>query len=223
MALETLILLATLGLGLALYAQRDLDRRGWPAWLGLDELNLDGVATMRASLRQRANLVTVALQGVEQERRAGDHEEAVALHDLSTTILQTFVQDVSGRLQQWADSARALSALYPLAPLSVLRARLARLRLLAAAWHVLHWILVSSGERFRLRVAMLTRSLRTLARYWRSARPPRRASGEWRAPSIVAHDTQILAEAAADTYDALARSRLSHRAQAREQWVAPER
>ena len=222
MALETLILLATLGLGIALYAQRALDRRGWPAWLTLDELTLDGVASMRASLRQRANLVTVAVQGVEQERRAGDYDEAVALHGLSATVLQRFVQDVTSRLHQWADSARALSALYPLPPLGVLRARLARLRLLAAAWHVMHWILVSSGERFRLRAAMLARSLRALARHWRSAHPPRRTSGEWRAPSIVAHDVQALAEAAADTYDALARSRLSRRAQAREQWATPE-
>lgn len=222
MALETMIVVLALGLGVALHAQRVLDRRAWPAWLALDTLSLDSVTAQRASLRERAQLVTVTLDGVEQERRTGRHEEAVALHGLSVTTLDRFARDLIARLREWSDSARVLAALYPLAPLRVTDVRVNRLRLLTGAWRVLHKIAITSRERYLLRVAVLVRLLGLLSRCWGGARVPRRAAS-WDMPEVVASDVRSLAEAAGDTYHALAQSRLAHHAARRPEWALPER
>lgn len=218
MALETMIVVLTLGLGLALYAQRQLDRRAWPAWLALDALSLESVAAQRASLLQRAQLVTVTLDGVDQERRAGHQNEAVVLHGLSVTTLERFARDVTARLREWSDAAHALAALYPLSPLRVTDFHVNRLRLLAAIWRVLHGIAITSRERFLLRTAVLVRSLQLLSGFWLKARvPPRNA--RWKVPAVVANDVQALARAAGDTYHALAHSRLAQHAAQRAQWA----
>lgn len=214
MALEVMVLVLTLGLCAALAAQRWLDRRSWPVWSGLDALTLRSVLAMRDSLRGRARLVAVTLEGVEQERRAGERREASDLLRLSVQTLERFVCDVSRRLGEWAEAARALAAVCPLPPLGVGAVHLARLRALTAFWHVLHVVAVTSRERFLLRVAVLRRGLAALLRFWRAARLPRDRRPEWRAPAIVSHDVRALADAAGDTYEALVMSRLSEPATA---------
>jgi hypothetical protein len=95
----------------------------------------------------------------------GSLDEAKHLLDVGFRVIEQFSPSMLRLLSAMATFSRMVSAMAPVTPLRPAGFRLAQLASLAYLNQVLHQFLVSSGERFRLRVYVLGRGFGLATRY----------------------------------------------------------
>lgn len=98
-------------------------------------------------------------------RELGSLDEAKHLLDVGFRVIEQFSPSMLRLLSAMATFSRMVSAMAPVTPLRPAGFRLAQLASLAYLNQVLHQFLVSSGERFRLRVYVLGRGFGLATRY----------------------------------------------------------
>jgi hypothetical protein len=98
-------------------------------------------------------------------RELGSLEEAKHLLDVGFRVIEQFSPSMLRLLSAMATFSRMVSAMAPVTPLRPAGFRLAQLASLAYLNQFLHQFLVSSGERFRLRVYVLGRGFGLATRY----------------------------------------------------------
>lgn len=130
-------------------------------------LSAEGHAELRAEERavaRQMDTVDGTYELAASRRRAGDLAEACRLLDVGCRSIEAFVPGRVARLREMIRLSRAVSAMLPARPLRPSAFQLRRLATLAALGRIAHELLVTTGARFRLRVRILARGFRLVAR-----------------------------------------------------------
>ena len=114
--------------------------------------------TVEARTQTDMALAEIAFDEAFSVRQLGSIDEAARLLDVGYRVIEKFAPDMLRLLAAMATFSRMVSAMAPVAPLRPADFRLAQLASLAQLGRLLHHFLVSTGERFRLRVYILGRS-----------------------------------------------------------------
>lgn len=125
-----------------------------------------------AGVRDELELAGLTHERATEARDQGDPAAAYRLVDAGCELIAAFAPKMVHALAAWMALSRMAAAVAPVQPLRPRDFRLAQLVQLAYLSRFLHHLLVSTGERFRLRVYMLQRGFRTvgaLALRWRHA------------------------------------------------------
>ena len=152
---------------------------------------------MEASVRTDLELADITCAQAEEARAAGRLDDALRLLDEGCTLIEEFSPRMVHALGAMAVLSRMAAAIAPVRPLRPEGFKLAQLAQLAHVSRFFHHLLVSTAERFRLRVFLLQRGFRTvalLAVRWRRPAP------EWNSVSAVRHDTGTLTDEALLTF-----------------------
>jgi hypothetical protein len=141
-------------------------------------------------------------------RELGSLEEAKELLDVGFTVIEKFAPGMLQMLSAMGTFSRMVSAMTPLRPLNPQKFRLAQLVSLAYLHQVVHQFLVSTSERFRLRLYVLGRGFGLATRFL-LASTRRITSGapgqdrEWEQVQAIREDFQTLTDESLETLRAL--------------------
>jgi hypothetical protein len=132
-------------------------------------------------------------------RELGSVEEAKHLLDVGFRVIEQFSPNMLRLLSSMATFSRMVSAMAPMVPLKPQSFRLAQLASLAYLNQLLHQFLVSTGERFRLRIYVLGRGFGLATRYLmqstqRIVENQPESEREWEQIEALRHDFQALTD-----------------------------
>jgi hypothetical protein len=132
-------------------------------------------------------------------RELGSMEEAAQLLDVGYRVIEQFAPSMLKLLAAMATFSRMVAAMAPVKPLRPRDFRIAQLASLAYLNQVLHQFLVSTSERFRLRVYILGRSFGLATRFLlqsteRIVRRQPEADKEWEQIQEIRKDFQTLTD-----------------------------
>ncbi len=153
-------------------------------------------------------LADVAWDGAFSVRQLGSMDEALRLLEVGYKVIERFSPNMLRLLASMAVFSRMVAAMAPVAPLRPRDFRLAQLASLAQLNRVLHHFLVSSAERFRLRLYILGQSfgLATRALLRSTARllgGQSHAEREWEQVAAIRHDFGTLTDESLQSLRAL--------------------
>jgi hypothetical protein len=137
-------------------------------------------------------LADLTCERAAEARDQGDLAAAYRLVDSGCELIAAFAPKMVHALAAWMVLSRMAAAVAPVQPLRPRDFRLAQLVQLAYLSRFLHHLLVSTAERFRLRVYVLQRGFRTvgaLALRWRGA-----PVTPWDDLAAARHDVGTLSE-----------------------------
>ena len=126
--------------------------------------------SLKDQVQAELELADLTYQQATQARERGDIEQAMRLMDSGCELIEAFAPRMVRALAAMSVLSRMASAIAPVRPLRPADFRLSQLVHLAYVSKFLHHLLVSTAERFRLRVYLLQRGFRTiggLAFRWR--------------------------------------------------------
>lgn len=132
-------------------------------------------------------------------RQLGSVDEAIRLLDVGYRIIENFAPSMLKLLAAMATFSRMVSAMAPVRPLRPSQFRLAEIVSLAYLNRLLHQFLVSTAERYRLRVYVLGRCFGIATRYLftstrRIAERQSESEREWEQIQATRHDFQSLTD-----------------------------
>ena len=132
-------------------------------------------------------------------RELGSVDEAIRLLDVGYKAIEHFSPSMLKLLAAMATFSRMVSAMAPVRPLRPANFRLAEIASLAYLNRVLHQFLVSTAERFRLRLYMIGRCFGIATRYLftstrRIALGHGESAREWDQVQAIRHDFQALTD-----------------------------
>ncbi len=149
---------------LALWA-RISDKR-WEDWETLLNSNDHGLyAKMRSQLDGELAMADYAYDKADEHRLVGSVDEAIRLVELGYAMIERAAPDLRRLLNGMTMFSRMVSAMVPVAPLRPRDFKVTQLASLAALNQVLHRFLVTSAERFRLRLYVLGQGLGVVLRF----------------------------------------------------------
>jgi hypothetical protein len=142
-------------------------------------------------------LAEMTYERAAEARDQGDHFAAYRLVDSGCDLIAAFAPKMVHALAAWMVLSRMAAAVAPVRPLRPRDFRLAQLVQLAYLSRFLHHLVVSTAERFRLRVYLLQRGFRTVgALAVRSRGAP---VTPWEDLAAVHHDVNALSEESLET------------------------
>ncbi len=149
-------------------------------------------------------------------RELGSIDEARALIDAGFRIIEQFSPSMLRLLSTMATFSRMVSAMSPIQPLSPQGFRLAQLASLAYLNQVLHRFVVSTAERYRLRVFILGRCFGLATRYLlqstkRIASKDPQSEREWDQILAIREDFQSLTDESLESLKVLLTSLAAER------------
>jgi hypothetical protein len=121
--------------------------------------------TVEGRVQSHMDLADLTYDEAFTVRELGSLDEAKRLLDVGFRVIEQFSPSMLKLLAAMATFSRMVSAMAPVAPLRPAGFRLAQLASLAYLNQFLHQFLVSTGERFRLRVYVLGRGFGLATRY----------------------------------------------------------
>lgn len=184
--------------------RRRVDRHAWPAWTATLHGELAAhYAYLAEVLEGNAELVrsSAALAGTHAQR--GAHAVARQRLGILFGLVESCTAAMIERLDEWLVVCRAAVTLYPVEPLPLKSLKLPALRGISVVHRAAHAVVVTSGERFRLRLRVLDwalHRLRGIARRARGRLMTRVADdlrpSDWRTAQAVTHDFAALSDEA---------------------------
>jgi len=137
-------------------------------------------------------------------RELGSVEEAKKLLDVGYRVIEKFSPDMLHLLAAMANFSRMVSAMAPVSPLRPKDFKLTQIVSLAYLNGVLHQFLVSTSERYRLKLYILGRSFALGTRFLlesteRVVRGEPEADREWDQIQAIRHDFQNLTDESLDS------------------------
>jgi hypothetical protein len=157
---------------------------------------------VQAFVNDQLALVGITHERAKEARAAGDMAQAYRLVDVGCLMIGSYAPRMVDALSAWLALSRMASAIAPARPLRPADFRLAQLAHLAQLGRFAHHLMVSTADRFRLRVHMLQRGLRTvagLALRWRGTAP----LPDWKDVEAVHRDVSALRTEALATFKTL--------------------
>ncbi len=141
-------------------------------------------------------------------RALGSIDEAKQLLDIGFKVIERFAPNMLQLLSTMARFSRMVSAIAPTAPLRPRDFRLAEIVSLAYLNGILHQFLVSTSERFRLRLYIIGRGFALATRFLvrsteRIVKDEPEAEREWRQIDNIRHDFETLTDESLQSLHAL--------------------
>jgi hypothetical protein len=146
----------------------------------------------------RVALLDFTCDHAQEARDAGRTADAMRMLDQGCTLIEEYCPTMLRSLAALSVLSRMVSAMAPAPPLRPSAFRLRQLEGLARLNQLLHHFVVTTGERFRLRLYFLARAFQTLLRVvagaTRRARQAGRAAPEWSELEAARHDVRALSD-----------------------------
>jgi hypothetical protein len=144
-------------------------------------------------------LATIAYDEAFTVRELGSIEESKQLLDVGYKVIEKFSPNMMKLLAAMANFSRMVSAMAPVAPLRPRDFRLSQISSLAYLNGVLHQFLVSTSERFRLKMYILGRSFDLGTRFLlqstqRIVKGEPQSEQEWEQVRAIRDDFQTLTD-----------------------------
>jgi hypothetical protein len=155
--------------------------------------------TIEGRVQGEMQLATLTYDEAFAVHALGSLEEAKQLLDVGYKVIERFAPSMLQLLTTMARFSRMVSAIAPVRPLRPRDFRLGEIVSLVYLNGLLHQFLVSTSERFRLRIYIIGRSFGLATRYLlrsteRIVKNEPEAEREWRQIDTVRHDFQVLTE-----------------------------
>jgi hypothetical protein len=196
---------------------RRRERKVWRDWeLLLTPRGERTFHAMEKRVHAELALADFALGRAAEARQLGSTEEAIQLLDTGCNIIKWFAPSMGKALAGMAVFSRMVSAMAPVAPLRPRDFQLTQLASLAYLNRLIHQFLVTTAERFRLRVYMLRRGFDIAMHFLFQARvriEGREPSVEaaWDAVAALRHDFGTLTEESLESFRVLLTSLAAER------------
>ena len=164
--------------------------------------------SMESQFRTDLELMNATYDEAVAVRELGSMDDAIELLDAGFRIIEHFAPSLLKLLAAMATFSRMVSAMAPVAPLRPHRFQVGGLRGLAYLNQVLHHFLVTTAERFRLRVYILGRAVGLAVRYMvrstqRISEHGRDADREWEQIAALREDFSTLTAESLESLKAL--------------------
>jgi hypothetical protein len=148
-----------------------------------------------------------AYDRAEQQRAGGSVDEAISLLELGYGMIERAAPDLLRLIAGMAVFSRMVSAMVPVAPLRPRDFKVSQLSSLAALNQILHRFLVTSAERFRLRLYVIGQGvgmvLRFLAGTTRRIRETRSTDDrDWKDVAALRGDFRTLTDESLESFRA---------------------
>lgn len=160
--------------------------------------------TIEGRVQSQMSLADLTYEEAFSVRELGSIEEARHLLDVGFRVIEQFSPNMLRLLAAMATFSRMVSAIAPIKPLRPQAFRLTQIASLAYLNQLLHQFLVSTSERFRLRVYVLGRGFGLATRFL--LRSTRRILGgepeadrEWEQIQAIREDFQTLTSESLDS------------------------
>ena len=161
-----LIAMATGGGVLFLALSGRINERRWRDWETLLNANDQALCTrMRSQLDANLAMADYVYEAAEEQRAVGSVDEAIRMLDLGYVMIERAAPDLRRLLAGLAVYSRMVSAMVPVAPLRPRDFKVAQVASLAALNQMLHRVLVSAAERFRLRLYTIRQGVGIIIRF----------------------------------------------------------
>ena len=149
-------------------------------------------------------LADVTYEKAFEIRELGSVDEAIRLLDVGYRVIENFAPSMLKLLAAMATFSRMVSAMAPVRPLRPKEFHVAEIVSLAYLNRLLHQFLVSTAERFRLRVYVLGRCFGIATRYLftstrRIAERQSESEREWEQIQAIRSDFQLLTDESLDS------------------------
>lgn len=133
-----------------------------------------------------------------EAREMGQSGQARRLLELGCQLIEEYCPSWTRSLSAMSVLARMVTAIGPVAPLRSREFRTSELSQLAGLGEFLHYFLVSTSERFQLRIAILSRGFQALVRVVLRSRGPAPNPG-WDAFDAMRSDVRTLSNESVET------------------------
>jgi len=203
-----LIAVATGGGVLFLALSGRINERRWRDWETLLNANDQALcARMRNQLDGSLAIADYVYERAEEQRAVGSADEAIRLLDLGYVMIERAAPDLRRLLAGMAVYSRMVSAMVPMPPLRPRDFKVTQVASLAALNQMLHRVLVSTAERFRLRLYIIGQGvgviLRFLAGSTRRIRETRSTEDrDWNDVAALRSDFRTLTDASFESFRA---------------------
>ena len=172
-------------------------RRDWE--MLLTPKGEDLYRTIETRVTSEMQLVTLTYDEAFSVRELGSIEEAKHLLDVGYKVIEKFSPSMLRLLAAMSTFSRMVSAMAPVKPLRPQGFRVAQIASLAYLNQFLHRFLVTTAERFRLRIYIIGRSFGLATRFLlastrRIAEGQPNSEKEWEQIQFVREDFQTLTE-----------------------------
>ena len=149
-------------------------------------------------------LADITYEKAFEIRELGSVDEAIRLLDVGYRVIENFAPSMLKLLAAMATFSRMVSAMAPVRPLRPANFKLAEIVSLAYLNRLLHQFLVSTAERFRLRVYVLGRCFAIASRYLftstrRIVERQSESEREWEQIQAIRSDFQLLTDESLDS------------------------
>jgi hypothetical protein len=170
--------------------------RDWE--LALSLRSKQTLALAREQISAELAVIDLMYEGAEQHREEGRTEEAIRLLDEGCKLIEGYCPTMLRSVAALSVLSRMAAAMAPPRPLRWRDFQLRQLEGLALLNQFIHQFLVTTGERFRIRLYFLARGFSTLFRIVTRARrhvkEVHSPEPEWRQLSAAKHDVRSLSD-----------------------------
>ena len=172
--------------------------------------------TIETRVTSEMQLATITYDEAFSVRELGSIEEAKHLLDVGYKVIEKFSPSMLRLLAAMSTFSRMVSAMAPVKPLRPQGFRVAQIASLAYLNQLLHNFVVTTAERYRLRVYILGRSFALATTFLmhstqRIVRNEPEADREWQQIDAIRHDFQTLTEESLTSLRALLTSLAAER------------
>ena len=119
----------------------------------------------RVEIETNTTMVEVAVQEALAIKRLGDFDEAVRFLNIGSEVIERFTPNLLSLLTVMAKFSRMVSAMAPVNPVLPEGFHLAELTNLAHLHKMLHQMLISTKQRFRLKLFIIGKGISITSRY----------------------------------------------------------
>ena len=205
----TIGLSALVGVVVLVIARRRSERTVAEDW---DVLLTPKGQEVYGSIQERVNGELRTLHGTLNQafvtHELGSVEEAIELVQLGYRVIERFSPNMMKLLATMATFSRMVSAMVPVQPLKPADFQLRQLVSLVYLGRVLHRVLVTAGERFRLKLYILGQGFGVAMRYLvrsmdKIVHQESDADAEWRTVSAIQEDLQTLTQESLKSFRSL--------------------
>jgi len=182
----------------------------------LEDFNVDRLLELEDKMSKFIDLVTLTYDEAFSVRELGSIEEAKHLLDVGYKVIEKFSPSMLRLLAAMSTFSRMVSAMAPIKPLRPQGFRLAQVASLAYLHQLLHNFVVTTSERFRLRVYILGRMVGLATRFLltstkRIAEGQPNSEKDWEQIQFIREDFQTLTDESLESLKVLLTSLAAER------------
>jgi len=159
----------------------------------------------RSGIENNTKLIRMTMKEAKDIKQLGDFEEALRFLRIGGDVIQEFTPGLLCLLKEMTKFSRMVSAMAPVSPLLPSRFHIAEMNNLAVLHQMLHQVVVSAKQRFRLKLRIIATGVKITSGYLltRINRVLERRSGtehEWDEIVTAGQDFQHLTNESVESF-----------------------